>query len=85
MSIIHLLNGGIYEADLLLYVLDINNPKKEDHIETVDKILKEIKADDKDVILVFNKCDTFYSLMDKFQKKEIKNTLVGECEAGVIN
>ncbi|MCL2063037.1 MAG: GTPase HflX [Candidatus Cloacimonetes bacterium] len=66
----------VREADLLLHVVDINNPKKEDHIETVDKILKEIKADDKDVILVFNKCDTFYSLMDKFQKKDLKNSYV---------
>ena len=64
----------VREADLLLHVVDVNNPKKDHHIETVNKILKDIKSDDKDIILVFNKCDTFKSIQNKFQKKDLMNS-----------
>jgi len=37
----------VREADLLLHVVDISHPDFEDHIESVQQILKEIKSDDK--------------------------------------
>ena len=49
----------VREADLLLHVVDISHPQFEDHIESVNTILKEIKCSDKRHIMVFNKIDAF--------------------------
>ena len=49
----------VREADLLLHVVDISHPNFEDHIESVNKILDEIKSADKPTIMVFNKIDTY--------------------------
>jgi len=40
-------------------VVDISHPQFEDHIESVNAILKEIKCSDKRHIMVFNKIDAF--------------------------
>lgn len=53
----------VREADLLLHVVDISHPDFEDHIESVNEILKEIKSDDKATIMVFNKIDAFSHLI----------------------
>ncbi|MBB4800687.1 GTP-binding protein HflX [Flavobacterium nitrogenifigens] len=52
----------VREADLLLHVVDISHPDFEDHIESVNKILQEIKSNDKPTIMVFNKIDTYKHL-----------------------
>ncbi len=49
----------VREADLLLHVVDISHPEFEDHIASVNTILKDIKADDKPIIMVFNKIDAY--------------------------
>jgi GTP-binding protein HflX len=49
----------VREADLLLHVVDISHPEFEDHITSVNTILKDIKADDKPIIMVFNKIDAY--------------------------
>lgn len=49
----------VREADLLLHVVDISHPDFEDHIVSVNSILKDIKADDKPTIMVFNKIDAY--------------------------
>lgn len=49
----------VREADLLLHVVDISHHDFEDHIESVNQILKEIKSDDKPIIMVFNKIDAY--------------------------
>lgn len=49
----------VREADLLLHVVDISHPDFEDHIESVNQILKDIKSDDKPTIMVFNKIDAY--------------------------
>ena len=49
----------VREADLLLHVVDISHKEFEDHIESVNQILKEIKSDDKPTIMVFNKIDKY--------------------------
>ena len=56
----------VREADLLLHVVDIAHKNFEDHIESVNKILKEIKAEDKPVLMVFNKIDAYqHKTIDK--------------------
>ncbi|MEK6451885.1 MULTISPECIES: GTPase HflX [Myroides] len=49
----------VREADLLLHVVDISHHDFEDHIESVNTILKDIKSDDKPTIMVFNKIDAY--------------------------
>lgn len=45
------------QADLLLHVVDINNPNRDDQIAEVNKVLTEIGAESIPQILVFNKID----------------------------
>ncbi|GAA4417978.1 GTPase HflX [Acidovorax lacteus] len=45
------------EADLLLHVVDASNPDFPEHMDDVQKVLKEIGADQVPQILVFNKLD----------------------------
>ncbi len=49
----------VREADLLLHVVDISHPNFEEHIESVNSILTEIKSNDKPTIMVFNKIDAY--------------------------
>jgi len=49
----------VREADLLLHVVDISHGQFEDHIESVHRILEEIKVQDKPTIMVFNKIDAY--------------------------
>lgn len=49
----------VREADILLHVVDVSHPAYEEHIEVVNKTLKELGASDKPTILVFNKIDKF--------------------------
>lgn len=52
----------VREADLLLHVVDISHPEFEDHIASVNQTLSDIKANDKPVIMVFNKIDAYKPL-----------------------
>ncbi|MFO7897009.1 MAG: GTPase HflX [Candidatus Cloacimonadales bacterium] len=61
----------VVEADLLLHVVDVTHPNLEELIEAVDKVLQEIKADDIDTLLIFNKCDLDDSTYFKFLKKKL--------------
>jgi len=47
----------VTESDLLIHVVDISHPNFEEHMQTVQEILGEIKAGDKQTIIVFNKID----------------------------
>lgn len=49
----------VREADILLHVVDISHPNFEEQIETVNKIITEIGAGDKEMIMVFNKIDAY--------------------------
>ena len=49
----------VREADLLLHVVDISHPNFEEHIESVNKILDEIKSADKPSLMIFNKIDNY--------------------------
>jgi len=49
----------VREADLLLHVVDISHPNFEEHIESVNSILLDIKSHGKPTIMVFNKIDAY--------------------------
>ena len=52
----------VREADLLLHIVDISHPEFEDHIASVNQTLLDIKANNKPVIMVFNKIDAYKHL-----------------------
>lgn len=58
----------LHEADLLLHVIDISNPRFEEHIRAVEKILEELEISKKPTLRVFNK-------MDRFPDGELLQTL----------
>ncbi len=45
------------DADLLLHIADISNPRFEQHMNSVEKILSELRLSQKPQLLVFNKVD----------------------------
>jgi len=47
----------VNEADLLLHVVDAGSPLREERIRTVERVLGELGAQDKERILIFNKID----------------------------
>lgn len=49
----------VREADLLLHIVDISHPNFEEHIDSVNQILTEIKSSEKKTIMVFNKIDQY--------------------------
>ncbi|MBA4133915.1 MAG: GTPase HflX [Flavobacterium sp.] len=53
----------VREADLLLHVVDISHPDFEEHIDSVNQILQDIKSNDKPTIMVFNKIDAYKHLV----------------------
>ena len=70
----------VREADLLLHVVDISHPNFEEHIESVNSILLDIKSKDKPTIMVFNKIDAYkHETIDKddlvTQKTKVHYTL----------
>ena len=47
----------VVRADLLLHVVDISHPQAGEQIAAVDAVLKEIGADEKSTLMIFNKLD----------------------------
>ena len=61
----------VIEADLLLHIIDISQPFYENNIDSVNNVLEEIGAQEKEIITVFNKCDKLEDQYLKFLKKKI--------------
>jgi GTP-binding protein HflX len=49
------------EATLLLHVVDVSDPRRDEHIDEVNRVLAEIGAGDLPQVLVFNKIDRIQS------------------------
>jgi GTPase len=47
----------VVQAELLLHVVDVSHPQAQQQIESVDTVLKEIGAEGKPTLMVFNKVD----------------------------
>ncbi len=59
----------VREADLLLHIVDISHPNFEEHIESVNQTLADIKSADKPTLMVFNKIDAFSE--EKIQEDDL--------------
>ena len=71
----------VRESDLLLHVIDVSHPQYVDQINTVLETLKSIGVNDKPMIMVLNKIDSyrelyFDDLLDQRTKKEIEQELI---------
>lgn len=79
----------VREADLLLHVVDISHPDFEDHINSVNQILQEIKSADKPTIMVFNKIDAYKNLViesdDLVTEKTTKHYTLDEWKSTWMN
>jgi GTP-binding protein HflX len=47
----------VVQADLLVHVVDVSHPQAREQIESVEAVLKEIGAEGKPTLMVFNKVD----------------------------
>lgn len=47
----------VVQTDLLVHVVDVSHPQAEEQVRSVDAVLKEIGADGKATLMVFNKID----------------------------
>ena len=74
----------VQEADLLLHVVDISHPNFEDHIDSVNQILKEINSLDKPTLMVFNKIDAYeaepWDETELIEQREAKHFSLSEWE-----
>ncbi len=79
----------VREADILVHVVDISHPNYEEHMKVVEDTLKDIKASDKPVYVVFNKIDAYryeeydeFSLVPKkpenYSLEELKNSWIAK-------
>lgn len=71
----------VRESDLLLHVIDVSHPQYVDQINTVLETLKSIGVNDKPMIMVLNKMDSyrelyFDDLLDQRTKNEIEQELI---------
>ena len=64
----------VREADLLLHVVDITHPEFEEHIASVNKILLDIKCNEKPVIMVFNKIDAYHPVQFDAEDLSVEKT-----------
>jgi len=47
----------VVQADLLLHVVDVSHPQADEQVQSVNAVLKEIGAEGKPTLMVFNKID----------------------------
>ncbi len=79
----------VREADILLHVVDISHPDFEEQMDVVEKTLRDIGADGKPVLVIFNKVDAYkpeeydpYSITPKEARHrtldELKNSWIAQ-------
>lgn len=69
----------VRESDLLVHVVDISHPQHKDHIDVVQRTLKELGAGDKPVLYVFNKMDLYRKkYLDEFLTDEERDQVEGD-------
>ncbi len=73
----------VTEADLLIHVVDISHPNFEEHMQTVQQILGEIKAADKPVMIVFNKIDLLPE-NEQNRLENLKKTWLAKTQSPIV-
>ncbi|MBC8015679.1 MAG: GTPase HflX [Sporomusaceae bacterium] len=62
----------VLQADILLHIIDVSHPQYQEQSKAVYQVLRELKADTKPVITVFNKADKIenQSLLDQILRQD---------------
>ncbi len=63
----------VLEADLLLHVVDVSYPNLLELMEAVEDVLQDIKVEQKNILIVFNKTDKVNGNHYLFTKKKLIN------------
>lgn len=63
----------VLEADLLLHVVDVSYPNLLELMEAVENVLQDIKVEQKNILIVFNKTDKMSGNHYLFTKKKLIN------------
>ncbi|MBZ0200900.1 MAG: GTPase HflX, partial [Ignavibacteriaceae bacterium] len=74
----------VRDADIILHVIDFSHPYYEDHIQVVEKTLKDINADKQIELKIFNKVDL---IEDKnkldYVRNKYKNSVIVSASRGI--
>ncbi len=70
----------VRESDILLHVVDVAHPRYEEHVQTVNKTLKDLGVTEKPMLMVFNKMDLYRAqnydhLLDEEGRREVEEQL----------
>ncbi len=73
----------VRESDIVVHVVDMAHPQYEDHINTVNKTMKDLNVGEKPTLMVFNKLDlyrerNFDELLDSETKEDILAELLNK-------
>jgi GTP-binding protein HflX len=72
------------DADLLLHVIDLSNPRFEEQMEAVDKILATLELGGKPVLKVFNKMDLVPPELAAWQSRSHDGVAISAMAAGTL-
>nr|WP_218915694.1 GTPase HflX [Desulfobacca acetoxidans] len=72
------------DADLLLHVIDLSNPRFEEQMETVDTILASLELSDKPVLKVFNKIDLIAPEIAQWQCRRHNGVAISALDGGTL-
>jgi GTP-binding protein HflX len=76
----------VREADILLHVVDINHLHYEDQMAVVNSTLLDLKCEEKNTIVIFNKMDLFEkNYFDAWLAEDVKNELRNELRKRWMN
>ncbi len=69
----------VRESDIIIHVADMAHPQYQDHIDTVNKTLKDLNVGEKPTLMVFNKLDLYRKLnFDDLLDEETKTDILTE-------
>ncbi len=72
------------DADLLLHVIDLSNPRFEEQMEAVDNILRSLDLSDKPVLKVFNKVDLVDPELGAWQSRGHDGVVISANDAATL-
>ena len=74
----------VFDAELLLHVIDLSNPRFEEQMEAVDKILATLELGGKPVLKVFNKMDLVPPELAAWQSRSHDGVAISAMAAGTL-
>jgi GTP-binding protein HflX len=83
------------ESDIIVHVVDVSHKTFQDQINVVEQTLKELKINDKPILMVFNKIDAFSFVQkddddltpknkDNYSLEELKNTYFAKASSPAV-